>query len=261
MSDTLPPEVRVRVDAHLDAVESELRTAGADRTKRRGIVDDLETQILDMLAAHKTESATLADVDAVLAKLDPPSAYASTGSVAIEPRQPAMTPVVAQPRLCPVVGKGTRYLAVALVGALVLILYKAEYDFEHQGGLVRSTGAVSHTAMTALLMIAGLAAVAGPVLFTAFGWIATERIRRSCGREYGLGLAVIEALLFPTLIIWLAAFALSRPGGGFLECFVAPVLLTAGLAFLLRWATGPKSRPAGWNGRSEGTGKVPLTSN
>ncbi len=74
MSDTLSPEVRAHVDAHLDAVESQLRTAGADRTQRRGVVDDLETQILDMLAAQKKESPGLADVDAVLARLDPPSA-------------------------------------------------------------------------------------------------------------------------------------------------------------------------------------------
>ncbi len=85
MSDTLPPEVRTRVDGHLDAVESQLRTAGADRTQRRGIVDDLETQILDMLAAQKKESPGLADVDAVLARLDPPSAYSDKQTWPAEP--------------------------------------------------------------------------------------------------------------------------------------------------------------------------------
>jgi hypothetical protein len=52
MVSTLPPEVQSRVDAHLDAVEKQLQACGADRAKRRAIVDDLETQILDMLASR-----------------------------------------------------------------------------------------------------------------------------------------------------------------------------------------------------------------
>jgi hypothetical protein len=256
MHDNLTSAVRARIDAHLDAVEKQLEAAGADRTKRRSIVDDLETQIFDMLAARNAGSPTLSDVDAVLASLDPPSAYANWGSVPADSRQPATTPVVAEPRLCPAVKKGTRYLAVALIGALLLILAKCEYDVEY-----RSSGPPISIVIKALLVGAGLALIVGPFLVTVFGWIATEGIRRSDGREYGLGLAVIEALLFPTLIIWVIAFGVATSGGSPGLCLVTAALFTAALGFVLGWLTGPKRNPAGPTERSNGTRTVSLTSN
>ncbi len=257
MNDNLPSAVRARIDAHLDAVEKQLEAAGADRTKRRSIVDDLETQILDMLAARSAGSPTLTDVDAVLASLDPPSAYAHSGSVSADSPRPATTPVVVEPRLCPAVKKGTRYLAVALIGALLLILAKAEADVEYRWSGPAPTSIV----IKALLVGAGLALVVGPFLVTVFGWIATERIRRSGGQEYGLALAVIEALLFPTLIIWVIAFGVATSGGSPGLRIVTAALFTAALGFLLGWLTGPKRSQAGPIERSEGTRKVPLTFN
>jgi hypothetical protein len=77
MTIALTPAARARLDAHLDAVESALAITGNSREQRRGVVDDLEVQILDMLA-HRSPSPTLDDVETVLAKLDPPTAYGST---------------------------------------------------------------------------------------------------------------------------------------------------------------------------------------
>ena len=74
MTISLNPEARVRLDAHLDAVERALIASGHSRESRRGIVDDLEAQILDMLAA-KSQNPALEDVEAVLGTLDPPAAY------------------------------------------------------------------------------------------------------------------------------------------------------------------------------------------
>ncbi len=71
-------DVRSRLDAHLDAVERALVAAGNPRERRRGVVDDLEAQILDMLSA-KSATPMVADLDAVLAKLDPPQAYVEAG--------------------------------------------------------------------------------------------------------------------------------------------------------------------------------------
>jgi hypothetical protein len=85
----LDQEARARLDAHLDAVEAALAGAGHTREQRRGVVDDLEAQVLDMLAA-RGESPALADVEAVLAQLDPPAAYAgggAPGSVPVQPRR------------------------------------------------------------------------------------------------------------------------------------------------------------------------------
>jgi hypothetical protein len=259
MVNTLLAEVQSRIDAHLDAVERQLQAAGAERSKRRGIVDDLETQILDMLAARNMDSPTLRDVDAVLAGLDPPSAYGNSGSAPVERRETAATVVVAEPRLCPAVKKGTRYLAVALIGFVMLVLYKADHDVEHASGELTETG--PSIVMKALVVGAMLALVVGPLFVTVSGWTATGRIRRSGGKEYGLGLAVFEALLFPVLIIWVASLGLSGPQSGFLECFVVPCLMTAALAWFLRWSTGPQSNLIGPIVRPVGTGKAPFTSN
>ena len=48
------------------------------------------------------------------------------------------------------------------------------------------------------LMLFGLAAPFGTTLL---GWIAIAQIRRSAGRVYGLGLAVIDGLLYPLLTL------------------------------------------------------------
>ena len=77
MTVELAPDVRARLDAHLDAVEKALVAAGSSRERRRGVVDDLEAQIMDMLAG-KSETPTVAELEEVLAKLDPPGAYGET---------------------------------------------------------------------------------------------------------------------------------------------------------------------------------------
>jgi len=73
---TLPPEARSRVDAYLDAIEEALERSGRPRGERRGITDEVEAQILEMLAARGRVAPTVDDVEAVLADLDPPEAYA-----------------------------------------------------------------------------------------------------------------------------------------------------------------------------------------
>jgi len=73
---TLDDKVQSRIDAHLDAVEKVLMRDGATRSERRAITDELETQVRDMLATQ-VNGGTLkhSDIDDVLQKLDPPSAY------------------------------------------------------------------------------------------------------------------------------------------------------------------------------------------
>ena len=69
-------DARRRLDAHLDAVERVLVDAGQSREHRRGVVDDLEAQIVEILS-RRTSEPTAADVSDVVAALDPPSAYGS----------------------------------------------------------------------------------------------------------------------------------------------------------------------------------------
>jgi len=73
------PEARERMDAYLDAIERVLVAADMPRAERKGIADDVEAQILEMLAAGKGAEATVEDVETVLAQLDPPEAYAEAG--------------------------------------------------------------------------------------------------------------------------------------------------------------------------------------
>jgi hypothetical protein len=72
---TIGSDVRERIDEHLDAIDRILAAQGTSRAERRNVTDDVETQILDMLAARVTGSPALADIDAVLAELDAPEAF------------------------------------------------------------------------------------------------------------------------------------------------------------------------------------------
>jgi hypothetical protein len=262
MSNTLPPEVRARVDGHLDAVESQLRTAGADRTQRRGIVDDLETQILDMLAAQKKEPPSSADVDAVLARLDPPSAYSDKQTWPAEPHPAPAAARGGEPRLCREAVQGAWCLVASVFGLIVLLL-NFTTGRAHFGAL-RPPEPFWYQALTwGLLVVAAVAAVAGPILSTGLGWVAVERIRGSNGRIYGTALAAIEALLFPLVVIWIGTFGFEnwvefvefggRTVVGRLTAMeqdnliayrvigiVCAVVLSAGLAWILRSSTGPK---------------------
>ncbi|MGN6368338.1 MAG: HAAS signaling domain-containing protein [Phycisphaerae bacterium] len=74
MTLSLSAEAKSRLDAYLDAVEQTLHRSGNARDQRRAIVDDLETHIRDLLAA-RTAKPTLADIEAVLAQMDPVTAY------------------------------------------------------------------------------------------------------------------------------------------------------------------------------------------
>jgi hypothetical protein len=77
----LTAEARARLDAHLDAVERSL--VGRSRSERRGIVDDLEAQVLEM-AARRADGETVGvkAVEGVLAEMDPVEAYGAGGEAA-----------------------------------------------------------------------------------------------------------------------------------------------------------------------------------
>lgn len=118
----LSSEARAPIDAYLDAVEQALRASGMDRGARRSITDDLETQILETLAARAGPRPTPADVQGVLAGLDPPEAYADAergGAAQGAERQPPipLPPPSAKP--APLSGAPPRRLSrTALVGAI-----------------------------------------------------------------------------------------------------------------------------------------------
>lgn len=201
MNEPLPADVRARIDAHLDAVEDQLRRAGETREKRRGIVDDLETQILEMVDSLSSGHATLGDVDAVLIRLDPPQAYRGETNRTSAP-SPTSHGRGAEPELCRQARDGAWWLGAGLVAQLVVIL-----DF-----VVNGTPGPRNLIADMAAIFALFPAAIGPIIGTAFGWIATERIRRSRGTMIGLGLSAIEALSYPVLAIWTGAFVVWNEG-------------------------------------------------
>ena len=116
----LAPDARARVDTYLDAVEKALQRAGRPRDERRGVADDVEAQILEMLAERAGFAPSLADVEAVLSDLDPPEAYAEAEGAPADgvPAGGEGTPKAAAARPArPAAPKGPRLSRAAIVGA------------------------------------------------------------------------------------------------------------------------------------------------
>src|SRR5580704_248258 len=215
MSDTLPLEVKSRVDAHLDAVEKQLQTAGLDRTKRRGIVDDLETQILDMLAARHAQAVRLADVEEVLAHLDPPEAYVGEAPSSSGPRPRPTAIPRAQSSFSREAARAAWCIGVGFLGLAVLWFDMAVSTSVHAGQLLVPDALPPVWVLVLFVAVAvagSVAAIAGPIVGTALGWIATKRIRSSDGAEYGLAYSVIAALFYPVVLIWVVTLMNSEWG-------------------------------------------------
>ena len=115
----LAPDARARVDTYLDAIEKALQRAGRARDERRGVADDVEAQILEMLADRAGFAPTVADVEAVLSDLDPPEAYAEADGPPADaaPAGGEGAPTAAARPARPAKPKGPRLSRAAIVGA------------------------------------------------------------------------------------------------------------------------------------------------
>lgn len=112
----LDPDVRRRIDAHLSAIDRVLIAAGMSGSERRSIANDVEAQVLEMLSSRAGLSPTLADVEAVLAELDQPEAYAREAVVSPpSSAPPAPTTAPAKPH----------FSRLAILGAIWVGLFFA----------------------------------------------------------------------------------------------------------------------------------------
>ena len=182
------------MDRHLDAVEKTLETTGIERERRRAIVDDLETQILDMLRLAAGDDATKENVESVLGRLDPPQAYANISAPNVTPLSVSRPPNAVR-RFSPDARAGAIFIGFGLI--LLLVLSRA---VSMSTGVVmpihRSSGAML------ILVVATLAYVIASVAGTVLGWLAVHRIVASKGNIYGMGWAIIEALMYPVVCLW-----------------------------------------------------------
>jgi mannose-6-phosphate isomerase-like protein (cupin superfamily) len=71
-----PADVRARIDEFLAAVETAMAKSDVSVRERQNVLDDLRTQIAEMLAQRANQPPSVADVEAVLSELDPPQSYA-----------------------------------------------------------------------------------------------------------------------------------------------------------------------------------------
>ena len=80
--------VQRHIDDHLDRIDAVLQRGGMSRSERQHILDDVRTQIHDMLAERCEDAPTVDDVRAVLAELDPPESYTPDDSLPESPAAP-----------------------------------------------------------------------------------------------------------------------------------------------------------------------------
>jgi hypothetical protein len=191
----IPPVLRSLVDNRLDTIERALMQGNTPRAERRSILEDIETQILEMLSAETAgHEPTRADLLRVFTKLDPPEAFA--GEQAEMPKS-ARASRCAAPSFAPVppVSKPT----YSTVGILACV-----------GGLVTLMLGLPVAALTLMfgedefltLMVAGFVAFSGlPSL--VLGILYAIALRQSQGRLRGLTCAAIGISALPICVVGL----------------------------------------------------------
>jgi hypothetical protein len=131
---------RAAIDTYQDGVEQALFAAHAPRSDRVQVLHDLESQIADMLA-QEPAPLTEAAVQAVLAKLEPPSHFAATYGNGKQP--PAARPIPTQARgmaaiRWSIVAAGC--FALPIIGILLEVLFnlsaREELRIRHSGVFV-----------------------------------------------------------------------------------------------------------------------------
>ncbi|HDY65588.1 MAG TPA: hypothetical protein ENH84_05080 [Phycisphaerae bacterium] len=192
-------DVRDRIDAHLDEIDALLQAGGMSRSERKGITDDVEAQILEMLSARAGENPTLADTEAVLAELDPPEAYVDEENLKAAPptsnrTPPAPTqPIKPRMSVTAIVGCVFAGLGVLLVTVIFLLVMSVA---------VRPGRSIVLGPMVPVLLLLSPPLLASTIL----GFVSISQIRHSAGCLYGLGVALFDAVLFPLLLLDVALF-------------------------------------------------------
>jgi len=225
----LPDDARRRIDDHLDAIERVLLAGGVSRCERRGVVDEVENQIYEMLAARAEQESAEA-VATILAQLDPPAAYApELASAPAAPVDPAprlrgawrLWQAWWSPR--PGVPRVSRPALVAAVWTVLAAMLCLAVFADRRP----PDGAIT------LFLLFGMTA---PIGVTALGFWAVRRIRRSAGQEYGLPLALVETFFFPIVLANLALIGLLAAADGAGLVFLAVLVIVGANVGLARYA-------------------------
>lgn len=210
---------RKRLDDHLDAVDEVLRKYQQPRHARAAIVDELENQVLELLGERVGKrEATVGDLDPVLAEMDPPEAYARNSIDLASLPSAFGFPLQEPPRFNRATAAGLIWIgwfafAVMFLVTLLSIQVSPEISSpsppSFENGAMRSSD--SHITVVAamyayqtwwgtlIIIFMCIPGLVAPVATTVLGWLGMAQIRQSGGREYGLGLAALNAWAFPIL--------------------------------------------------------------
>ena len=185
LTSKLDTAVQRCIDDHLDLIDEMLRGSGMSRSERQSILDDVQTQVLDMLAARTEGEPTVEDVRAVIAELDPPEYYAQENGVSAES---SVKPETVR-RISKLAVAGV-FWALFFVPSILLCL------------LFRSTQAVVTMPEYAFIITVLSLGLTAPLGTTALGLISISQIRHSGRPLYGLGLSVADALFGPFVLLY-----------------------------------------------------------
>ncbi len=232
----LDSALQALVDDRLDAIDRVLQHAGMSRSERRGIVEEVEAQIFELLGRRVEGEPTRAEVVAVLDSLDPPEAYAPESyRRRFELRDPydEVRRRVPQPSLLA--------LASALGGLFVLILVVLAYS------LLASNGGEMALLLATFVLFAGAGV-------SVCGFLSIRQIRESGGWLTGLPVALFGALLFPLLMfngLLLMALVFTAEISLYVFTGLAVVAANAYLVAHAWWWVSADYRPARPRSRGE----------
>jgi hypothetical protein len=195
----VPPALRHLVDSRLDAIERALLQGDTPRAERRSILEDIETQIVEMLSAEAPDhEPTRADLLRVFTRLDPPEAFAGEPLESVRPMRTTRAPAPAAANAPPATQSGYATTGIlACVGGLTMLLL----------GLPLCAFTMLFSQSQNLLVIAiGLVAVTG-IPSLVLGILYAVAIHNSHGRPggqlRGLTCAAIGIAALPISIVGL----------------------------------------------------------
>ncbi|MBX7105624.1 MAG: hypothetical protein K1X57_16190 [Gemmataceae bacterium] len=218
----LSPTLRALVDERLDGIERALRSANMPRVDRLRVVEDVERQLLDMLA-ETGDRPGRREVLQALAKLDPPEAYLADDS---RPAAPVESPSPVG-RSLPVSLQGYSQLAVASLAALLFTLFCVVFAFMC---LVAR--------MEGLFLAVSLIACLGAMTSFGLGIAAVISLRREPRRGSGFAAVsvVTSAWILALTVTYGIAVMFSSEGMGVLMLVLKDLPFGVALIWLLRGA-------------------------
>ena len=192
-------ELQGRIDDYVAHADAALARRQVPPEQRRSVAVALRSQILDKIAARVAPDRPTgaADVDAVLAELGPadsPQRLQALGYAA--PPAPPRTP------------GDSRLSLTALAGALwaplfFIMLLLSSVQLEVKPG---QAPPIWQRPVQLVVIPLGWAA---PFATTVLGLLALGNIQRSHGAQYGLSVALFDAMFFPLLLVDFLVFWLS----------------------------------------------------